>query len=104
VAGYVVAQYAADEGEILNLGVAATQRRRGIGRALARSVLAALASRDVGAVYLEVRESNAGARRLYESLGFTEVGRRARYYRRPIEDAVLLRATVPADGGSVELL
>lgn len=99
-----MAYYAADEGEILNLGVASDHRRRGIGRALVRSVLAALASRDVDAVYLEVRESNAGARRLYESLGFTEVGRRARYYRRPIEDAVLLRAAIPADGGSAELL
>jgi ribosomal-protein-alanine N-acetyltransferase len=99
-----VAQYAADEGEILNLGVASPYRRRGIGRALVQSVLAALAGRDVDAVYLEVRESNAGARRLYETLGFREVGRRASYYRRPIEDAVLLRAAIPTDGGSAELL
>src|SRR2546430_11083963 len=51
-------------------------------------------SHDHGArvVYLEVRESNVIARRLYESLGFTEVARRASYYRRPVEDAVILRA------------
>jgi len=54
-------------------------------------------------VYLEVRESNAGARHLYQSLGFGEVTRRARYYRRPVEDAVVLRATILAERGSAKL-
>src|SRR5205823_3925126 len=81
LAGYVVAHCAADEGEILNLGVALAHRRHGVGRALVEQVLAALAPRGVRVVYLEVRESNAGARRLYEALGFGEVARRARYYR-----------------------
>ena len=79
--------HAADEGEILNLGVAGAHRRRGLGRSLVQQVLAVLATRGVRVVYLEVRESNAGARRLYEALGFSEVARRARYYRRPVEDA-----------------
>ena len=92
VGGYVVAHHAADEGEILNLGVARAHRRRGLGRALVEQVLAALAARGVRVVYLEVRESNAGARRLYEAFGFREVTRRARYYRRPVEDAVVLSA------------
>lgn len=92
IAGYVIAHSAADEGEILNLGVAAAHRRLGIGRALVERVLSELATRGVRTVYLEVRVSNAGARRLYESLGFGEVARRARYYRRPVEDAVVLSA------------
>ncbi len=100
VAGYVVAHSAADEGEILNLGVAAAHRRQGIGRALVERVLQTLVQRGVGTVYLEVRASNAAARQLYESLGFGEVARRARYYRRPIEDAVVLRAAIPAAGGA----
>ena len=58
VAGYVVAHYAADEGEILNLGVAAAHRRQGIGRALVERVLQTLVQRGVGTVYLEVRASN----------------------------------------------
>jgi len=103
VAGYVVAHRAADEGEILNLGVAAAHRRQGIGRALVERVLQALAERGVRTVYLEVRASNAAARQLYESLGFGEVARRARYYRRPVEDAVVLRAAIPAEGGSAKL-
>jgi [ribosomal protein S18]-alanine N-acetyltransferase len=99
IAGYVIAHYAADEGEILNLAVAPEQRRRGLGRALARRALAALAERDVREVYLEVRVSNGAAQTLYEGLGFKKVGRRAGYYRRPAEDAVVLRAAILADGG-----
>ncbi len=96
--GYVVAHYAADEGEILNLAVAPTARRRGVGRALAARALATLKERDVRQVYLEVRTSNAAAQALYAALGFREVGRRARYYRRPVEDAVVLQAAILADG------
>src|SRR5213078_4494770 len=103
VAGYVVAHCAADEGEILNLGVAVAYRLQGIARALVERVLEALAGRGVRTVYLEVRTSNASARRLYESLGFGEVARRAHYYRRPVEDAVVLRAAIPAERGSAKL-
>ena len=91
IAGYVVALDAADEGEILNVAVAPHARRGGIGRTLVREVIAALAERGVRQIYLEVRESNAGARAMYAALGFEEVGRRRGYYRRPVEDAIVLR-------------
>jgi len=49
------------------------------------------------AVFLEVRESNTAARRLYQKLGFEETGRRKSYYSNPVEDAVLYtRHLVPA--------
>ncbi len=99
VAGYVIAQDAADEGEILNLAVASARLRDGIGRALVEQVLAALAELGARQVFLEVRESNGAARALYASLQFEEVGRRSRYYRRPVEDAIVLRAAIPADVG-----
>lgn len=91
VAGYVVALDAAEEGEILNLAVAAASRRHGLGRALVRDILETLSGRGVRHVYLEVRESNAPARALYADHGFLEVGRRKQYYRRPVEDAIVLR-------------
>lgn len=91
VAGYVVALEAADEGEILNLAVAEGGRRRGLGRALVQAIVDALAARGVREVYLEVRESNAAARALYATFGFKDVGRRRGYYRRPVEDAIVLR-------------
>jgi ribosomal-protein-alanine N-acetyltransferase len=103
VAGYAVAHYAGDEGEILNLGVGAAHRRRGMGRALVEGMLLTLGRRGVRSAYLEVRESNSAAQRLYEALGFTKVGRRTRYYRRPVEDAVILRAAIPAVRVSAKL-
>ena len=103
VGGYAIGLSAGDEGEILNLGVAPAHRGKGVGRVLIGGMLATLRARGVRTVYLEVRDSNAVARRLYESLGFREVARRARYYRRPVEDAVILRAAVRAPGVSAKL-
>ena len=91
ILGYAVALEAADEGEILNLAVAEDGRRRGLGRALVEAIVGALTERGVRRVYLEVRESNAPARALYSGFGFHEVGRRKAYYRRPVEDAMVLR-------------
>jgi ribosomal-protein-alanine N-acetyltransferase len=89
--GYVIALVAADEGEVADLAVAPAARRRGIGGLLLDRVSLAAADRGVRALYLEVRESNLAARRLYESRSFRPVGRRAGYYRHPPEDALLLR-------------
>lgn len=91
VVGYLVAWFAADEGEIANLAVREPTRRRGIGASLLDGALAEAARRGAGNLYLEVRESNDAARRLYASRGFEEIGRRRRYYRRPEEDAIVLR-------------
>jgi len=89
-----------DQGEVLNLGVLLAARRRGVGTALVRRLLDDFARRGVVSAFLEVRESNLPAQQLYESFGFTAVGRRARYYQRPMEDAVVLRAAISADTAS----
>ena len=91
VAGYVIAWMAADQGEIANVAVAPALRGRGIGATLLDAALAEITRRGAEAVFLEVRESNAAARALYASRRFTEVGRRRNYYRRPPEDAIVLR-------------
>jgi ribosomal-protein-alanine N-acetyltransferase len=49
----------------------------------------------VHAVFLEVRESNAAARALYARFGFREGGRRRGYYRKPVEDALVLVCDLP---------
>jgi len=94
VLGYVVAWFVADEGEIANLAVAPEGWGGGIGRALLDAALTEAERRRIEAVYLEVRDSNERARRLYQSRGFEEVGRRKGYYRRPVEDAIVLRRTL----------
>ena len=99
VVGYLVAWFAADEGEIGNVAVAPEARGHGVGRLLVDAALAEAAHRGAATVYLEVRESNAVARRLYAGLGFAEVGRRRRYYRQPAEDALVLARPIAAGGG-----
>jgi ribosomal-protein-alanine N-acetyltransferase len=91
VRGYVVAWFVLDEGEIGNLAVHADARRQGVGARLLDAAIAAVRKARVDALYLEVRDSNAAARALYASRGFAEVGRRREYYRRPKEDALVLR-------------
>jgi ribosomal-protein-alanine N-acetyltransferase len=94
VAGYVVAWYVMDEGELANLAVAPDARRQGIGKALLDAMFVDAAGRGTSQVFLEVRESNVAARQLYATRGFEEVGRRQRYYRSPVEDALILRRTL----------
>lgn len=91
VVGYYVVYLAFEVGELANVAVGSAARGRGVGRGLMQHALQAARGRGVMELFLEVRESNSAARRLYESLGFVEIGRRARYYDRPVEDALVLR-------------
>jgi ribosomal-protein-alanine acetyltransferase len=90
IIGMVVARTASGEAEILNLAVGRAWRRHGTGRRLVEEALTACKAAGARSAFLEVRESNAGARAFYASLGFLESGRRHRYYRCPEEDALVL--------------
>ena len=90
VCGYAIALIVLDESEILNIAVDSQTRRSGIGGVLLDSALQRLRDRGATAVYLEVRETNESARRLYVSRGFKELSRRKNYYRKPTEDALVL--------------
>jgi ribosomal-protein-alanine acetyltransferase len=85
----------ADEVEVLTLGVAPSWRRRGVGRRLMDAALSNAGQEGARQVFLEVRESNGGARAFYAALGFIESGRRRAYYRDPAEDALVLARPVP---------
>ncbi|MBE6950327.1 MAG: ribosomal-protein-alanine N-acetyltransferase [Ruminococcaceae bacterium] len=88
VVGYVGSQTVLGEADMMNIAVADSHRRRGIARLLVQELIARL---DATMLTLEVRASNAPAIALYESLGFTQVGLRKNYYRKPKEDALILR-------------
>jgi len=91
--GFVVGQLAADEAEILTLGVRKDRQRHGIGRRLVEAMARAARKAEARRLFLEVGQDNAPALALYRGLGFKEVGRRKGYYARagaPGEDALTL--------------
>ena len=89
--GYVGSQTVLGETDMMNLAVAPEARRQGTGRALVLALVDALTEKGSHSLMLEVRVSNTPAHKLYESLGFSQVGRRPKYYVNPREDALILR-------------
>jgi ribosomal-protein-alanine N-acetyltransferase len=78
--GFVLARVAADEAEIIMLAVHPDARGAGQGVALLRAALAAARRAGATRMVLEVAANNTAAAALYRAAGFTEVGRRAKYY------------------------
>ena len=89
--GYLLFQEAGTEAEILRIGTLPGQRRRGVGLRLLGVFQAWCRQRGVARVFLEVREDNHAARRLYENSGFAVAGRRKGYYANPPGDALVLQ-------------
>ncbi len=88
--GYAVVWYVLKEAELGNLAVGPEWRGLGLGRRLLDWALARARERGTGRIFLEVRESNLAAQELYRGKGFLRVGLRRRYYRAPVEDALVL--------------
>lgn len=91
VAGYVGAQISFDEADMMNLAVREDHRRQHLGSQLVQRLVAELKENDVRSLSLEVRCSNTPAIRLYETMGFVQVGCRRGYYRDPREDGLIYR-------------
>jgi ribosomal-protein-alanine N-acetyltransferase len=90
VFGQIGVRHLSGELHITTLAVRPERRRQGHARALIGAALAAFP--EARSVHLEVRPSNAPARALYETLGFTTTGLRRRYY--GDEDALLMTLTL----------
>lgn len=80
--GFVLARAAAEDGEILSIGVHPHARGAGHGRRLVAAAERATAALGATVLFLEVAEDNTPARALYKACGFVAVGRRPNYYRR----------------------
>lgn len=94
--GFMLWRVAADEAEILSLGVLPAARRHGIATALLEAAVVSLLAAGVASLFLEVAADNRAALAFYRSHGFGEVGRRSRYYRRANgqdADALVLKLT-----------
>jgi len=86
--GLLIARHAADEAELLTIGVVPGCRRAGLGRALLNHARAALSSRGAMQLFLEVDEKNAAALGLYRAAGAEQVGCRERYYESGADAAI----------------
>ena len=84
----------AGEFEITTIAVDAAQRRKGYGERILCGLTDRAKAAGAETMYLEVRVSNTPAQELYRKLGFAEIGRRADYYTKPTEDAVLMARTI----------
>lgn len=80
-----------DEGQILNIATHPDYRRRGLGEKVLDAIITDSNEKGIKFITLEVRESNAAARGLYEKKGFYQVGRLKNYYDSPREDGLILK-------------
>ncbi len=94
IVGFSVTYLMGDEADLANIAVSESVRRRGVGRLLLGHLVRGAREIGVREIFLEVRESNLAARAMYKSEEFSEVGRRARYYVRPVEDALVLKRSL----------
>lgn len=99
IAGYAIAFSIGEDGEVLNVAVEPGFRGKGLAGQMLDALLIEMSARGARTAYLEVRESNRAALALYGSRGFAEIGRRQRYYRRPVEDALVMRRVLEVAGG-----
>lgn len=93
VVGYggVRALRGGSDADIQTIALDPAHRGQGRGRALLRSLLHLALERGAREMFLEVRADNPTAEALYISEGFTELGRRPRYYQPDDVDAIVMK-------------
>ncbi|KZD04208.1 ribosomal protein S18-alanine N-acetyltransferase [Oceanibaculum pacificum] len=79
--GFAMCQALQEEAELLTLGILPAYQDRGLGRRLVAACLEKAREKAVRSLFLEVSERNFAAQRLYQSFGFSIIGRRPKYYR-----------------------
>ena len=90
IAGYCGMWTVLGEGNITNIAVSPSYRRSGVAEALLKELERRARLKDVTIFFLEVRQSNEAAKRLYEKLGYSPIGVRKRFYEKPVEDAIVM--------------
>lgn len=99
--GYLVAMPGVEEVHLLNITVAPAHQRQGWARLMLDALVLWSRGQRARWLWLEVRQGNAPARRLYETYGFSQVGLRRGYYpagHLQREDAVVMSLNLATTG------
>ncbi len=94
VAGYLLALVVCDEAQIATIAVKDNFRKKGCGKKVLEAAILEAWARGLNVMYLEVRESNHKAIRLYINMGFELMGIRKNFYEKPCENAVTMKFDV----------
>ena len=78
--GFIVYRIAADEAEIITIGVNPKIRRNGIASAMIGIIEKTIKNQNVKKIFLEVASTNEPAKKMYEKLGYKVIGLRPKYY------------------------
>jgi [ribosomal protein S18]-alanine N-acetyltransferase len=81
IVGHAVLSAVAEVSELQRIAVDPAHRRSGLATRLLEEVIVIARREGADRLLLEVREDNAGALAFYAARGFTEIDRRARYFR-----------------------
>ena len=94
LAGYLCLYTVEDEAHILNIAIQPDLRKKGYASVLMRHVIERLKEKGIAQFYLEVREGNKEAIRLYHGFGFIPIGKRKKYYTDTNEDALVMHLAI----------
>jgi ribosomal-protein-alanine N-acetyltransferase len=98
ILGYIILYSVVDEAHILNIAIHPHYRGRGFASSLIKHVLEYFeVKNDVHEFFLEVREGNMTAIRLYQRFGFEKIGKRKKYYSETNEDALVMCLTINSE-------
>lgn len=92
-AGVAIVRWLLDEAEIIDLGIHVDYQRQRLGSQLLAHVIELATAKQCQSLFLEVRQSNERAIKLYQKVGFKVMGLRKNYYptQNGREDAVTMK-------------
>ncbi|TCP97657.1 [SSU ribosomal protein S18P]-alanine acetyltransferase [Cricetibacter osteomyelitidis] len=94
IVGFAICQFVLDEATLFNIAIDPAFQGKGFGISLLNALISKLKTKGIQTLWLEVRQSNLTAMKLYEKLGFNEVDIRKNYY--PLPDGKRENAVVMA--------
>ncbi|TQV82917.1 ribosomal protein S18-alanine N-acetyltransferase [Aliikangiella coralliicola] len=96
VIGHLIVLPVFDQVELLDIAVCPQQQGMGLGRLLMEHLIQFVKDNHIVSIFLEVRQSNKTAMKLYQNFDFEEIGVRKNYYpcKQGREDAVVMQFTL----------